>query len=157
MGKLLRSKMESEDLVQSVLLESFKDLGQFEYRTEGAFLHWLSTLAEHKIRNKVEYLTAQKRDARLETSPSQHESDSNPGFEPQHALTPSKIVSQTEEALRLEVFIQQLPQDQAELIVMSKLEGLSYEEMASITGKSPEAVRKATARALAKIASEMSK
>ena len=150
MGSFLRSQMESQDLVQSVMMESLKDLGQFEYRTEGAFLHWLSTLAERKIRDKVDFHTARKRDARLAVN-----SDGDDASEPSHERTALQVLAQAEDVLRLERAIQELPKDQAELVVMAKMEGLSYEEIATLTGKSLAAVRKATARALARLALAM--
>ena len=148
MGGLLRSRMESQDLVQSVMLESLKDLGAFEYRTEGAFLHWLSTLAERKIRDKVDYLGAQKRNASRETSIREEPSANR-------SHSPSGLVAQAEELLRLEEGIRTLPKDQAELVVMSKLEGLSHQEIARMTGKTPDAVRMAVARAVLRLSEAM--
>ena len=150
MGALLRSRMESQDLVQSVMLESLRDLGRFEYRSEGSFLHWLSTLTERKIRDKVDYLKARKRDAGREI-PTPEE----PALPASRDRSPSRIVSQAEELLRLEASIRSLPPDQAELVVMTKLEGMDYAEIAAATGKTPEAVRKAAARALARLATAM--
>ena len=146
MGSLLRSRMESQDLVQSVMLESLKDLGSFEYRTEGAFLHWLSTLAERKIRDKVDYLSAKRRDAGAEAElPA---GDEEPLAETRLARSPSQLAAQAEELLRLEEAIRRLPKEQTEMLVMAKLEGLSYGEIAGLTGKSEAAVRMLVVRAI---------
>ena len=142
MGRKLRTRMESSDLVQSVFLESLKDLGKFEHRTEGAFLHWLSSLVEHKVRNKAAFFNAQKRDAGRE------EADAG---EPHHFQTPSGLVERAEEVLRVEEAIGKLPKEQGEMVVMAILEGLTYEEIAELTGKTPDASRMAVARALVKI------
>ncbi|MHC4192506.1 MAG: RNA polymerase sigma factor, partial [Planctomycetota bacterium] len=40
MGKELRSKLESMDLVQDVLVSALRDLGDFTYKDEGDFLRW---------------------------------------------------------------------------------------------------------------------
>ena len=45
MGKELRSKLESMDLVQDAFVSALKDLGSFTYRNEGDFLRWLSRIA----------------------------------------------------------------------------------------------------------------
>ena len=66
LGPKLRRKMESCDVAQSVLLASFRDFNKFEYRGEGAFLHWLSRIAENRIRDKDDFFTAAKRDVRRE-------------------------------------------------------------------------------------------
>ena len=149
MGKLLRTRMESKDLVQSVLLESLQDLGAFEFRTEGAFVHWLSTLAERKIRDKVSFHTAQKRDARRQEAPEE-------GMDEPLALvtggtTPSRLLSKAEELLRMEEALQALPENERELVVMAKLEGLSYEEIAQATGRTAGSAQRAVSRALAKL------
>ncbi len=153
MGQRLRSRMDSQDLVQSVMLESLQSLDRFEYRTEGAFLHWLSRLVENKIRDKVDYLTAQKRDIRRELPDKEEIAGNLRSSTP----TPSGIAQKAEEMARLEEAIEKLSQDQRDLIIMHKLEGMSYEEIAEATEKTPESVRKALARSLAKLASELSR
>ena len=149
MGSRLRSRMDSQDLVQSVMLESLKDLGRFEYRTEGAFLRWLGLLVERKIRDKADYLGAQKRDVAREAGPQEEARDPA-------ARSPSRIASQAEDLLRLEEAIGRLPPEQAELVLMSKLEGLSYEEIAGITGRTPGAVRMAVSRAIVDLSMALS-
>ena len=51
MGKELRSRLESMDMVQDVLMCALRDLGDFTYISEGDFLRWLWTIAENRIRD----------------------------------------------------------------------------------------------------------
>ena len=142
--------MESRDLVQSVMMESLKDLGAFEYRTEGAFLHWLSTLAERKIVNKAEYLRAAKRDASREGEvPGDLPADTR------NAPSPGRRLEEMEDLLRLEAAIRKLPRERSDLVVMAKLEGMSYAEIARETGKTEDGVRMAVARAVADLAKDL--
>ena len=64
MGKELRSKVESMDLVQDVLVCALGGLKDFTYKDEGDFLRWLSTIAENRLRDNLEKLHADKRDIR---------------------------------------------------------------------------------------------
>ena len=67
MGSELRSKLESMDLVQDVLMCTLKDLGDFTYTNEGDFLRWLGKIAENRIRDNLDKLHAGKRDIHNET------------------------------------------------------------------------------------------
>jgi RNA polymerase sigma-70 factor (ECF subfamily) len=151
MGGWLRSKMDSQDIVQSVMMESLRSLDQFEYRSEGAFLHLLTTMVQNKIRDKADYLTAQKRNVAREAP-----ADDALGALPGGSETPSVIVQKAEEIDRMEKALESLPPDQRELVIMNKLEGMTYPEIAEAVGKTPEAVRKALARSLAKLSSVLS-
>ena len=66
MGTELRSKLESMDVVQDVLVSALRDLGDFKYKDEGDFLRWLSKIAENRLRDNVDKLRAGKRDIRKE-------------------------------------------------------------------------------------------
>jgi RNA polymerase sigma-70 factor (ECF subfamily) len=152
MGKELRSKLESIDLVQDVLMCVFRDLKGFTYRSEGDFLRWLSRLVENRLRGKVTKLHAGKRDIRKEVLFDSHEQTTAGGFVgnagPIEATTPSVIMSKREDLARLEKAIDVLKPEYREIIVLTKIEGLSYKEIADRLGKSDEAVRKQVSRAL---------
>ena len=66
MGRELRSRMESMDLVQDSFISALRGLEHFTYRNEGDFLRWMATIAENRIRDNVEKLHANKRDIRKE-------------------------------------------------------------------------------------------
>jgi len=66
MGKELRSKLDSMDLVQDVLISALGDLGDFAYKNEGDFLRWLAGIAENQIRGNLDKLHAGRRDIRKE-------------------------------------------------------------------------------------------
>jgi RNA polymerase sigma-70 factor (ECF subfamily) len=152
MGKELRSKLESMDMVQDVLLCVFRDLEGFTYHSEGDFLRWLSRLVENRLRGKVTQLRAGKRDIRKEVRLESHEGTAGGGFAGTagtiEVTTPSVIMSKREDLARLEKAIDALKPEYREIIVLTKIEGLSYKEIAHRLGKSDEAVRKMVSRAL---------
>ncbi len=152
MGAELRSKLESMDMVQDVLLCVFRDLEGFTYRSEGDFLRWLSTLVENRLRGKATKLHAGKRDIRKEVRLDSHEWTTGTGFVgtagPIEVTTPSVIMSRREDLTKLEKAIDALKPEYREIIVLTKIEGLSYKEIGQRLGKSDEAVRKQVSRAL---------
>lgn len=152
MGSELRSKMQSMDLVQESLLCSFQDLGNFTYRNEGDFLRWLSKIVIHKICDNLRKLHTRGRDIKKEvplndSSPSENGSFV-PGIEPADTTTPSKIISRKEEQEKLEKAMQRLNPEYREVILLAKIEGLSYKQIGEKIGKSPDAVRMLLVRAL---------
>ena len=153
MGEELRSKLESMDLVQDVLLSALKDLRHFRYQDEGDFLRWLSRIAENRLRDNVDKLHADKRDIRREVRLDNYglrtEGRSFGERGPVDATTPSVIMSRKEELDELARAIEKLKPEYKEVIVLTKIEGLSYKEISNRLGKSDEAVRKLFTRAMA--------
>ena len=158
MGKELRSKLESMDLVQDALFSALRDLGEFTYKNEGDFLRWLSKIAENRLRDHLDKLHADKRDIRKEVrlksyQPSSDNSSFAAAVGPVDATTPSVVLSRKEEYDALERAMDALKPEYREVIILTRIEGLSYQEVADRLGKSSEAVRKLLARALAALTS----
>ncbi|MHC4541771.1 MAG: RNA polymerase sigma factor, partial [Planctomycetota bacterium] len=101
MGSKLRSKLESMDLVQDVLMCALRDLGDFTYRNEGDFLRWLSRIAENRLRDNLDKLHSDKRDIRKEVPLDNYRPATAGGFVgtpgPIAATTPSIIMSRKED------------------------------------------------------------
>jgi RNA polymerase sigma factor (sigma-70 family) len=53
---------EFEDLLQETFLAALSGLHQFEPRDRGGFVHWLTTIAEHKFRDALRRQHALRRD-----------------------------------------------------------------------------------------------
>jgi RNA polymerase sigma-70 factor (ECF subfamily) len=157
MGAELRSKLESMDLVQDVLFSALRDLGDFTYRDEGDFLRWLSKIAENRLRDNVDKLHTNKRDIRKEVRLDNLGPTAGGRFfgvrGPIDATTPSVIASRKEELDELAKAMDELRPEYKEVIVLTKIEGLSYKEIAGKLGKSDEAVRKLVSRAMAVLTS----
>ncbi len=157
MGRELRSKLESMDLVQDVLVSALRGLGDFTYKDEGDFLRWLSKIAENRLRDNVDKLHADKRDIRKEVRLDNHGPTTVGRFfavpGPIHATTPSVIMSRKEELEELAKAMDELKPEYKEVIVLAKIEGLSYKEISDKLGKSNEAVRKLVSRAMAELTS----
>jgi RNA polymerase sigma-70 factor (ECF subfamily) len=144
--------MESMDIVQDTLIHALNDLDDFTYKNEGDFVRWLSTIAENVLRGNLKKLRAGKRDIRREGPLDGYRPTTssrlvrNPG--PIEATTPSVIMSKKEDLNKLEESIDQLKPEYREVIIMAKINGLTYKEIGEKLGKSTEAVGMLLSRAM---------
>lgn len=149
MGALLRSREESCDIVQSVAREVLQHSDRFQHGEEKEFRDWLFTTAQRKIVNHLEHWHAEKRDVQREQPVS---------VERELAAltqTPSKHASARECLTAVERAFDQLPEEQREIVIMSRLMGHSHAEIAARVGKTEVAVRKALSRGLALLAATL--
>ena len=141
-------------MVQDVLLGALKDVKSFEYRTEGAFLHYLNRLVVNRIRDEARKWDAGKREIAKEQGfiGKRSDADGNPlTLQDDHCRTPSSIVSAKEDYAMLEQAMDILGENNPEyraVIIAAKLEGMSYVEIAEEVEKSPDAVRMQLNRAM---------
>ena len=153
MGKELRSKLESMDLVQDVLVCALKDLGNFTYKTEGDFVRWLARIAENRLRDNLDKLHADKRDIRKEVRLYGYRPTVEDSFvaalDAVDTTTPSAIMSKREDLDKLAKAIDALKPEYREVIVLTKVEGLSYREIGDKLGRSADAARMLYSRAMA--------
>ena len=149
MGATLRGLMTAPDLVQSVCREVLEDLGDFEFRGEGPFRHWLFVRAENKLREKHRYHHRDKRDRQKAVSLSEG-TNAITGYRTLH--TPSKDLEVQETMRRVEAAFDQLPEDYREAVTLYKLCELSYAEIAERMNRSEGAVRNLVYRGISRLA-----
>ena len=152
MGGEIRLKLDSMDVVQDAFLLALEDLDDFSYRNEGDFLRWMSKIAENRIRDNIKKLHADKRDIRKEVllrNGLPTTQDSLLGtLGPVASTTPSLIFSKREELSKLERAIDKLKPEYREVIILKKIEELSYKEISNRLGKSTDAVGMLISRAM---------
>lgn len=155
LGSGLRRKLESCDLVQEVLIDALRHVHTFDFKTEGAFLHYLNRVAANKIRDEADRWNAQKRDVGKEVPLENPRSSASENplnrMEDRAIPTPSRIVSLREDLALLERAMDRLAEESEEyrdLIVAVKLEGKTYAEIAEDKNISADAVRMRVKRAL---------
>ncbi len=154
-GRMLKAKESSADIVQSVCREVLQHIDRYQYRGEAQFKHWLYATALRKIANRAEYYRAQKRDAAMEVRlPS---GSSSEGGDARllacygSFCTPSQDLMLREELQRIESAFEKLPDDYREVILLSRIVGLSHTEIAEQMERSEGAVRTLLSRALARL------
>ncbi|MCH8216350.1 MAG: sigma-70 family RNA polymerase sigma factor [Planctomycetes bacterium] len=157
LSRELRPKLESMDLAQDVLMRALRGLGDFTYTNEGDLIRWLSRITQNVLRDNVDRLHAGKRDIRKEIPIRDHgQTTGGRRFgvaERLASTTPSVIMSKREDLSKLEKAIDALKPEYRDVIIQTKIEGLSYGEIGSRLNKSADAVRMLVSSALAELTS----
>ncbi len=149
LGSGLRARIQSEDILHSVIIDAMGDLQDFEPQKQGALLHYLHVVVLNKIRTKAAYFGALKRKDAVPLSPSLLERLKSPAMVPTY-LEPVRF-EKLEKALKL------LPEAMREVVLLRKIENLSNQEAATVLDRSPEATSKLFNRAIARLGLIMEK
>jgi RNA polymerase sigma-70 factor (ECF subfamily) len=139
-----RDLADTHDLVQETLLQTFKKVGTFEYRGEGALQAYLRQVLANRIREEF------RKAARRPDGTGLDEGQVDPAASPLELAIGREALDDYERAL------EGLRPEEREAIVARLEMGLSYDELARALGKpSAEAARKAAERALARLIEAM--
>jgi RNA polymerase sigma-70 factor (ECF subfamily) len=151
-GSEIRPRLDSMDLVQDALISALGGLENFKYKNEGDFLRWLARITQNELRDNLDKIYTDKRDIRKELRFESYGPTTSGGFVlnpgPIEVTTPSVIMSKKEDLDKLEKAIDQLKHDYREVIVLAKIDGLSYKEIADKLGKSIDSVGHMLSRAM---------
>lgn len=150
LGKDLRSRLESRDILQATLLKSLEHLGELKGNDTRSLMAWLARIAEHEIRDCADFHHRQRRDAAREM-PIDDEA-------PPPALTRSALsrVILDEQGAQLEEALESLSVSHREIILLRKFEELSFADIGRRLGKSEDACRMLLARAMTALTLKMS-
>ena len=139
-----RDLVDTDDMIQDTLVGTFRNVGQFVPRHDGAIAAYLRQALQNRIRDEVRKVHAR------------------PGREELDDRTRDEGASPLEEAIgsealqRYETALARLPEADRELILARVEMGLSYAEVAASTERpSADAARMAVGRALLRLAEEM--
>jgi RNA polymerase sigma factor (sigma-70 family) len=154
MDRTLRAREESGDLVQSTCREVLEHARTFRFEGEAGFRRWLCTVALNKVRERLRFHHAGKRDARREErGPADAGSSHERSLLECYATlaTPSREAGQREQVLRIEAAFDRLPEAWRDVVAQNRILGMSHGEIAAMTGKTEVAVRSLLHRALVKL------
>jgi RNA polymerase sigma-70 factor (ECF subfamily) len=139
-----RDGADTQDVVQEVVLQTFKHLKTFELRGEGALQAYLRQAVMNRIRDHIRRV-GRRPDA---TDFPVDQRDDGP--------SPLEEVIGREALDRYEQALARLTETDRVLVVAAVELGYTAEQLAEATGRaSPDAARKASRRALVKLAEEM--
>ena len=150
MGRGLRNRLDSADILQATLLRSFERIGQFEGEAGGSFMAWLGRIAENEIRDRADYHGRQRRDA-ARAAPL----DAAAQAVTSHLRAAVSQLIADEERARLERAIEALEEDHREVILLRKFEELGWAEVAARMGRSEDACRMLLSRAMVALTLKM--
>lgn len=151
LGRNLRARLESRDILQAALLRSFEHLGDFRGSDTRSLGAWLARIADREIADRADFHGRQRRDAGREVPVED---------EPALAARARSVLSQvilSEEARALEEAIDALSDAHREVILLRKFEEMSFAEIALRMDRSEDACRMLLARAMAALTLELAK
>ncbi|MDZ7343038.1 MAG: sigma-70 family RNA polymerase sigma factor [candidate division KSB1 bacterium] len=126
--KMVRSKEETEDLVQEAFMKAFASLASFN--EEFAFSTWLYKIA---INNTIDHLRKKKlRTYSLDKPIQSREGELKRELPDVHSSTDHDLLS-TEKSRLISHAIEELPEKYRRVILLRHSDELSYEEIAAIT------------------------
>jgi RNA polymerase sigma-70 factor (ECF subfamily) len=128
-------------------MKSFDRLDQVQ--EPAAVMGWLARIAENEIRDQADYGKRQRRDA-AKRVPIDEAADL-----PSPVRQALSLAIVTDEMARLERVLEALPEAQREIIVLRKLEELTFPEIAARLGKREDACRMAFTRAMTALTVKM--
>ena len=139
-----RGNVDTSDLVQETVLETFRRLDSFEPRGEGALDAYVRQAFINRLRNQLRRAIARPAPQALDSAV------------PDDATSPLEVAIGRETLERYEAGLERLDPDERDAVVTRVELGFSYAEVAAALGKpSADAARMAVARALVKLATAM--
>lgn len=143
--QLVHGREQAEDMAQEVFLRVYR--ARKTYQPEAKFCTWLFTIANNVAKNAKRTLAR-----RREVSASAHETDEQSNKLENMALAasgfmPTRQLDRAERAEMVRQAVASLDDRQRLALMLSKFEGMSYEEIASAMGISVKAVKSLLFRA----------
>lgn len=152
LSQFIRDAAEVEDITQETFIKAYKSLSSF--RGDSAFYTWLYRIGINAAKN---FLVAQKR--RASTTTNEFDIEAAENFEEGNQLrelnTPENELMSKQIAQTVHQALQALPEELRSAITLREIEGLSYEEIASIMSCPTGTVRSRIFRAREAIADKL--
>ena len=142
------------DVVQSVCRRAIEAIDGVRADSEGAFRQWLFATAVNRMRDLRDEHHAQRRDVDREVDIhlDTHVGSSNLALSYATLETPSRQAMVEEQVERIERAFEGLPEDHREALLLARMVGLSYGEIAERMGRTEGSVRQLLYRARARLA-----
>lgn len=128
LSRLIRDPAEVEDVAQEAFIKAYRALPSF--RGESAFYTWLYRIGINTAKN---YLVSQGRRAPTTTEFDSEEAETfDEGDQLRDINTPERMLQSKQIGETVNSAMESLPEELRTAIVLREIEGLSYEEIASI-------------------------
>jgi RNA polymerase sigma-70 factor (ECF subfamily) len=128
LSRLIRDPAEVEDVAQETFIKAYRALPSF--RGDSAFYTWLYRIGINTAKN---YLVSQGRRAPTSTDFDSEEAETfEEGDQLRDINTPERLLMTKQIGDTVNVAMEALPEELRTAIVLREIEGLSYEEIASI-------------------------
>jgi len=150
LSRAVRRRVSDSDILQETWMAVTRGLEDFEYRGRGSFGAWTTRIADNAARKQVRHHAGTaKRSAATEVTRGQRQ-DTAHHVGP--APTPSGTAMAREMLLSIRAGMDALPESYRTVIELLQHRRVTILEAAELMGRSPNAVKKLHARALAELA-----
>jgi len=134
-------RMTAEDLTSQTFLKALENISSYDER-KGAFSTWLYRIARNTV---VDHFRTNRQHTDIEDVWDM-QSDDNPFLDASGAL----------DARQIHDVLKKLPKDKRDLIIMRLWDGLSYKEIADLTGKSEASCKMMFSRTVSDLRTSLS-
>ena len=142
----LQDYQEANEQAQETFIKTFKALKKF--RCESSFSTWLHRITVNTCKNRIKSLEYRFRKKTDSLDNSEKANTLNPVEKmADETYAPDKALERKQRSICIRKAINALPEAKKTMIVLRDIEGLSYEEIADITGLNPGTVKSKIARA----------
>jgi RNA polymerase sigma factor (sigma-70 family) len=153
-GEELAARETVEDLAQSVCREVLQDSPVLQFDDRNQFRAHLFLQALRKVVDRARFHRMAKRDMRRERPLPETRSAGEIGVYGR-LVTGTQVAIARERLALVEKALQLLPEAQREAVLLSRVAGLSYEEIATQKGVAESTIRALAARGLTRLAFEV--
>jgi RNA polymerase sigma-70 factor (ECF subfamily) len=153
-ARMVRDQALAEDIAQETFLRAYRALHQ--YRGDAHFYTWLYRIA---INTAKKFLLERKRDPLTMLVSQENDDEKDETFrhqnEPISEETPDSVLAARQIAAAVEAGLAALPEDLRQAVTLREIEGLSYEEIATLMNSPIGTVRSRIFRAREAISSRL--
>ena len=145
--RYMRAPDMADDVTQDTFLRAYRSIGAFNNDNGVGFRSWLLRIARN---HALDVLRSQKRRAADSLDAAMNDEHSN--WSPEDlSETPLEFTERGDLAQHLEWALGQISPDQRMVVILSDVQGHSYDEIAEITGVAPGTVKSRLHRARARL------
>ena len=148
--RMLSNAQDAQDLSQEVFIKVYKNISKYKSRDGASFKNWLYRLANNacidEIRKRKSRVQPESLDVHLDSGENEMERQIDSGL-----ITPEETVIKRERRAAVGKAVGQLPPEFRQMVVLRDLRGLSYEEIAVVTGVKLGTVKSKINRARGKL------
>ena len=136
---------EASDCAQEIFIKIFKSIKKFRF--ESAFSTWLYRIAMNTCKNRVTSSAYRWSKKTVSMERPENPTNGNPFYEIKNGSpSPANELEKKERLMLIQNAINSLPDPQNQMVVLRDIQGLSYQEIADVTGLSLGTVKSRLAR-----------
>ena len=144
--RFLGDYQDAEDTAQDIFLKVYRSLKQFKFRS--SFYTWLYRIAVNTCKNRLKSQGRTRMKMRFTLSDDEGNDSSHPSrIIADESRNPLTEIEKKERMKLIQKAIDSLSADQKAVVILRDIEGLSYEEIADITGIKPGTLKSRLSRA----------